>query len=270
MKQEAVITMANNMERLIAGLDAQPRPAPLDNEVRLRLEEFLHLAASVTQGDWQKLLADNPMLLRNEKKLKHAYGQYISEQELAEAEEILSRNHDIPANASTSFLEAFGTRVYQRVSDMFSRVDLSVCRRFVMVGCGPLPGTLLHVLDSTNVPHIVGLDTDKAAVAMANRLIERFGLTRVQVVHGDGRIYDYKNADMVYIANLVRGKSEVLRRVADTAGENIDVVLRDPYFVGSILTESGVKDLDSRFILVGHGERAPEFWSRHIFLRVKR
>jgi hypothetical protein len=57
-----------------------------------------------------------------------------------------------------------GAAHYDRVADMFTHVDFSNCRRFVLVGAGELPSTALHVHDRSAVPHIDCLDTRPEAV----------------------------------------------------------------------------------------------------------
>ncbi len=272
MCKEVVEAAKQKLARLFVSLDRQTgaRHESLNDRARALLEDFLSFAASISPNDWDAILEKNAVLIANEEKLKEVYGQYIRQREQEEAVRLMGHNPQGPAGSSGLMLEDFGSRIYERVHDLFDQLDFSSCHRFVMVGCGPLPGTLLHVMDSTGVARIIGLDTDKVAVSTVNRLAERFGLDRLSAVDCDGSSYDYKDADIVYVANLVHGKMKVLCRIADTVKDGTDVVLRDPSSIGTILTESGSKDLDARFVITGAGDLASEFWSRHMFLRVKR
>ncbi len=272
MCKQVIETTNQKLSRLFASLDRQTgaRRESLHDRDRGLLEDFLGFAASISPQDWDAILEKNAVLVANEGKLRAVYGQYIRQREQQEAARLLDQNPQGPAGSSGLMLEDFGSRIYERVHDLFDQLELSSCRRFVMVGCGPLPGTLLNVMDNTCVAHIIGLDTDKVAVSTVNRLAERFGLDRLSAVHCDGSSYDYQDADTVYVANLVQGKTKVLCRIADTVKNGTDVVLRDPSSIGTILTEAGSKDLDSRYVITGDGELTSEFWSRHVFLRVKR
>src|SRR5215471_11701048 len=63
-----------------------------------------------------------------------------------------------------------GAASYDRVADMFTHIDFSSCRHFVLVGAGELPMTALHVHDRTGVAHIDCLDMRPEAVRSVEAL----------------------------------------------------------------------------------------------------
>jgi len=152
---------------------------------------------------------------------------------------------------------------------MFDQVDLSACREFTMVGSGPLPVTLLHVADRTDVPHIVGLDVDESAVSLATELCDRLGYARIELQVRDGRDHDYGRSDVVYVANLISPKSEVLARITETVRPGTAVVVREPFGAGVLFAECGVGPACRRLAAVAVGPGDPKFLSRHVF-RVRR
>jgi hypothetical protein len=124
-----------------------------------------------------------------------------------------------------------------------------------MVGCGPMPATVLHVHDRTDVPEIVGLDVVAEAVVTARELTKRLGYSRARIEHSDGRSYDFGGAEIVFVANMVVGKPSILSRIADTAPEDVRLIVRDSYSLGRLYAENAASQLDPRYEVVGEGGR---------------
>lgn len=202
-------------------------------------------------------------LCRGAPRLAPLYGAYVKAKESEEARALLREGDGV------SLAEGVGGKFagdsYARVADLFDRVDFRACRELVMVGSGPLPVTLLHVADRTDVPRIVGLDVDEDAVQVAGRICERLGSTRIEVRVCDGRAHDYGGADVVYVANLITPKRAVLARIAETARPGTPVVVREPIGAGVLFAECGVPPSSRRLPAVGVGRGAPRFLSRHVF-----
>src|SRR5262245_39293582 len=158
-----------------------------------------------------------------------------------------------------------GGVAYDRVADMFTHIDFNSCRRFVLVGAGELPTTALHVHDRTGVAHIDCLDTRSEAVWSVAALAAWLGSDRLRALHFDGTQYDYADADVIFIANMVRPKHVVLARVLDTAPDHVRIVLRDPYSLGLLWAEEGGAALDPRVSIVARGTGS-RFLSRDLFL----
>ena len=136
-----------------------------------------------------------------------------------------------------------------------------------MAGCGPLPAALFFIHENTKVPTIIGLDNNRQAVDTAGKLLEHQRIRRIKLNHVDGINFNYQEADVVYIANLVSSKKMVLARILETARNDVRIILRDPFGMGILLSESGMADLDPRFRLVGEGIENRYFLSKHFFLK---
>lgn len=217
----------------------------------------------------ERLVDRNPRLLDFAPAASRHYLEYICKHERAESAALLA--HERGAEFRYSDLAgSFGKHNYDRVRDMFDAVDFKSVRRFVIVGCGPLPMTLYHVHDKTSVAELIALDTDTEAVERVASTARRFHLSRISARAVAGEAFDYSGADVIYVANLVRSKRLVLRRIADTAPDDTAVVLRDPYSLGRLLTERGTDGLDLRFAMTGASKPELAHFSRHIFLRLSR
>lgn len=230
------------------------------------VDALVEIGKEMGPTDGARFISHHPHLLGFRGAAGAHYENLILQAEQAEAETLLAAE----AGDSFDFTDltgVFGKRIYDRVSDMFDHVDFSGCRRFVLVGCGALPATMFHVHDMTDVPEILGLDTRAQAIEALKRITRRFGLTRIRPVLGNGGEFDFQGSGVVYVANMVSPKRQVLERIVATAPENVQIILRDPYSLGRLLTELGTERLDPRLEVVGEGTPEPAYLSRDVFLR---
>ncbi len=215
----------------------------------------LHNLAGIMGDDVaDALLDDYPALFDYAPALTKANYQRILDKDIAETGRLLAERRDGPVSfKAVASKTALAT--YNRVSGMFDKVDFGDCRCFVMVGSGPMPATVFHVHDRTTVPEIVGLDVVPEAVETARALAKQLGYARASIELSDGRSYDYGDAEIVFVANMVFGKSYILSRIADTAPQDIRLIVRDSYSLGRLYAENAARQLDPRFEVVGEGER---------------
>ena len=136
-----------------------------------------------------------------------------------------------------------------------------------MVGCGPLPVSVLAVHDRTETREIIGLDIREEAIATANRIISDFALSRIRLIAQDAITFDYAVADIIYVANMVSPKRSVLKSIAKKAKSGTIVVVREPTLEGQLLAESAENYSDPRFCTLTRGEDHRRFLSKHVTLR---
>jgi hypothetical protein len=191
---------------------------------------------------------------------------YYHKVELAEALSLKKRLKASGQSMLEIFDQEFSRNAYRRIEDALRFVDFSLCRTFVMVGCGPLPATLFCIRENTDVRDIVGLDSNREAADSAGELIDCLKLTGIKVKEANGTEFDYQKADVIYVANLVSPKRVILSQILKTARKDVRIILRDPYGAGILLAESGMEDLDSRFRCIGEGMENEYFLSKHFFL----
>jgi hypothetical protein len=186
--------------------------------------------------------------------------------EAREAERLMAMEWNAPSPASDRVRSDFGRHTYDRVPEVLRLADFGACRRFVMVGCGAFPAAALLVRDATAVPEIVAFDLDARAAGLARRVVAAMRESRIRIDSGDGAVYDYDGAGIVYLANQVSGKDRVLERVRDTAPSSAVVIVREPYGVGRLVAESVQCRLPPPFRVGAFGEGNPDFYSRHVLL----
>lgn len=211
-------------------------------------------------------LGDSEYLARHFAFFAQCQRRYLTAQEVAESAALLAAPRAAGAALTTVLDSEFGTQTYRRVAEALELADFRHCRRFVMVGCGPFPAAALFIHDHTTTSEIVAMDKSPVAVEVASRVAAAFAPRRVRVIEDDGGRFDYGTADVVYVANHVSPKARVLQRIADTADANAQVIVRDPCGYGRLFAESGVADLDPRFVVTRMGEGHRHFLSRHVLL----
>jgi hypothetical protein len=136
---------------------------------------------------------------------------------------------------------------YAGMEQALSGADLSRCRSAAMVGCGPLPDSLVYLHERTSIPTVVGYDRDPAALRAARTLAARLGLERVEFADADGRELDYGRFELICPSVFARPRLAIFERIAETATPEAIVLLREPVFTGTLLFEPVLASLPARF-----------------------
>ena len=231
------------------------------------IKSIIEIGNRMGPDEGESFVQKNEELLRFQVAAYKHYEKYLLDSESIASNRLLEANiKDIDA---FNFLTGFGKDAYERVNDMFNHVNFDSCRRFVLVGCGSLPATIFNVHKRTKVKEIVGVDNRGEAIDTFQKIIDKFEFKNMQAVCCSGQSFDYQGTDIVYIANLVSPKHEVIDQVLETASPDIQVIVREPYSVGRLWTESLTSNLDERLEVVALGEFVPAYYSRDIIVQRK-
>lgn len=230
-----------------------------------RHEEFIRALAALPDGCFAGLDAD--ALTGHAAFFRACHLRYLTETEMASTHDALNEFDPTP--------EALLRRVFGENSGAWQRelareLDEGRIARVVMVGCGPLPATLLWLAD--RYPHLdcVGLDSNAGALETAERLVRMLGTPRLRLVCIDGADYDYATADLVYLANQTAPKRDVLERIAATIRRPATVITRDPYGNGWLLADQVAARLPRGYTMRRTGGESPLFLSRDLVLDLGR
>ena len=229
------------------------------------ITDICALAAAMGEDSAEELLNAHPQLYDYAPTLTRAYCQRVLTRESPDVRRLLERSACSPASFKAAASD-LALELYDRSLEMFDRLDFSNCHRLVMVGCGSLPFTIFHVHDRTTIPEIVGLDVLPQAIETAATLAARLGYGRVRTELCDGRSYDYGQTQIVYVAGMVSPKSAIVSRIADTAPDGVQIVVREPYSLGRLWLEGIEHDLDPRLEVTGRG-RGGRGLNRDVFLK---
>jgi hypothetical protein len=240
--------------------------ATLEGRDRIQvIEQVAQLAFEVPEHRGDAWLDGNSTWAAQRDETMRLYGEYIVENESREAARLLA----LPDAAGSSFLEIAGEKArvgYHRVADMFEHVDFGACRRFTMVGCGPLPVTALHVMERAGVPECVLLDVSAERLRAVQALRDKFGWSALRPQLCDGKSFDYAGAGVVYVANMVRSKLETVSRILATTDVDVQLVVREPYSLGRLWSEKIEGLLGPEVEVLGRGPVSGHL-SRDLYLR---
>jgi len=188
------------------------------------------------------------------------YATLIADLEKEIAKEVLASDTSIE---NFSFYQ----NAYSRVSDLRTHLQ---SKRLLMIGSGPLPATLFYASQHCLTESCLGIDSDFEAIGLASQLVGKLKIRNVSFKHVDGRDFNYSDFDAVFVANLVKGKVEILNKLEAELPYNATVILRDPWGVGRDIAESARETLGPSWIVNGEGEKCSNFFSQNFFLQLKR
>jgi hypothetical protein len=180
---------------------------------------------------------------------------FIAAAERATAAELLA--NAAAGEPASSLLRANPWGAYAGTERALAGVDLSACRSAAMVGCGPLPDSLIYLHDRTPIDKLVGLDRDEAASRTARRICERLGCDRIEFVTADGLELDYGRFDLICPSVFAMPRLGILERIASTAGPEAIVLVREPAFTGTLLFEPVLGSLPARLEVRARPRTAP-------------
>ncbi len=92
------------------------------------------------------------------------------------------------------------------------------------------------------------------------------GYTRIRAEVADGCSYDFGQAPIVFATTYVSGKPAVLSRIADTAPENVQIAVREPYSLGRLWAEGCELASEPRLEVIARG-RGGWGLSRGLYLK---
>lgn len=226
------------------------------------------LAFEVGEDQASASLDDHPGWFDRYDLLNKLYYRHIVDMETEEARHILSR----AGSGGRSFKELAGERgivSYERVGDMFKHVNFDDCETFVMVGCGQLPVTALHVLDRSHVGQVVCLDVSEKAISVTQQLKAALRLDRLQARLSNGKDYDFGAASVIYIGNMVSPKLEVVMQALRTCAPTARLIVREPYSLGRLWTERVEPALGTLIDVTGKGPVSRHL-SRDVYVQKSR
>jgi len=158
---------------------------------------------------------------------------------------------------------------YRGMEESLRLFDHSACRRFLLIGCGPVPDSLFCLHDCTNLERIDGVDKNADAVCMARRLVETFGLNRIQLEVADAGDVDCAEYDMICCSAFITPREKTLSRILSTARRGSFVIVRDPVFTGTLLFEPMLHTLPPQIARVAESATARgRFMLKYHILRI--
>jgi len=146
---------------------------------------------------------------------------------------------------------------YNGMQETFRLFDHSSCRRFLLIGCGPVPDSLFYLHDNTEVESIVGVDKNAEAVRMANLLVAKYKLgKRIRIEENDACEIDCRDYDIICCSAFITPRRKSLARIVSTAKPGSMVIVRDPAFMGTLLFERMLEAIPPQLELLAESPTA--------------
>lgn len=150
--------------------------------------------------------------------------------------EILNKDKESLLSFAKNNFVVDNYKMVQKELDMLEKKDIET---LVMIGCGPLPETILFISDNTNISKIIGIDNSNEAIAMAGDIIRAMGLCdKVELFCIDGEEFDFSGADVVFVANATNNKDDLFKQISKTAKKGTEIIVRNPTSLSNVLYRS--------------------------------
>jgi len=203
------------------------------------MEKFRIYLANITDEKLIDMVMHSERYVHYKKYFRDQNDYFMRALETVEALDIINKNTGVDSTLlniiSTDYLK---NRYLQKSHDL-RLANLSNIKKIVMVGCGPFPDTLLYLYENTNIPELIGLDYNEEAIFISAQFIENLGFDRIKLQCMDGTLYDYADADLIYIAGFVHQKDEVLKQIAETStNKNAEIIVDSALGMQKLLFEN--------------------------------
>lgn len=236
---KSLIQKLEGHQKTILGFD----PVHNQNQYFEAMAQFRQFLASVTDEKLCDLLYHSEKYAKLQKFFFEQNDYYMRALEAVEAMVVLRNHISHDADEFLNLLEYdYNKKRYEAYSTFYKNLELKDIKKMVMVGCGPLPNTIMYFYENTKIPEIIGLDNNQEAVFMAGTMLKGLECSGVKLRHMDGTKYDYSEADVITIANFVSPKNKVLNRIASTCKDSAQIVVESPRFLNSMIFDKIVKE----------------------------
>lgn len=128
-------------------------------------------------------------------------------------------------------------------------IGLEKYDNIVMVGCGSFPFTLLSFAYKYPEKTFIGIDLNKNAIENAIELKELLNVKNIKFELYSGKSYDYKDAELIVIADLASKKREILNQIYKT-NKKARVVIRNPILYGVLICDEVELEKEQRYRLI--------------------
>ncbi|MDX9913569.1 MAG: hypothetical protein RBS77_03250 [Candidatus Moranbacteria bacterium] len=197
--------------------------------------------------------------------LSKKWHEYISLIETDIAEKYLSDD----ANVISS---ALSEEDYAGVDQELSLLDRKLANlNIVMVGCGPYPETLLEIYrNNEDINAAIGIEGRYEVTKLSNKVIAKMlpFAKNIEVRTSAAEAMDYKDLDIIFLANGLIKKDVILQRIHETAKNSVRILVRNPILMGKLLYEDFYTLQSGRLFTVCKSKKASKL-SEIILLRKK-
>jgi hypothetical protein len=155
---------------------------------------------------------------------------------------------------------------YQRKLDEIALLDLENKKNLAMIGSGPMPETIVFIAENTNISEIIGIDYNQEAIYIGGELINALNIDNVKLVHENAVNFDYSKVDAVHMAIFVAPKNKILKRIVETAPDDVQISVESPVGFLRMLYDEVLPDLHRRLKIIKRETYKNPYMHSELFL----
>ena len=198
----------------------------LPSEDLYRLYQILDDLAHMDAGPHlSSLLLDEPEIRAQLPLIRSYYSAFFSIHELQLAEELLGCKDPWKHLMDFPLYPRYETLVKNQIEIMHMTPE----NRFVFLGSGPVPLTLILMSRLFNIPSI-GVEASADTVALARKVIRHLGLEAdIKIVQGDDAGLESLDWDVILVAALAEPKARIFKKIREILkkkGSHAPVIFR--------------------------------------------
>jgi hypothetical protein len=154
-----------------------------------------------------------------------------------------------------SFLDVLESRFskfhFEKSKDIYNMfLEPQKIKTFLMIESGSIPSTIMYFYEKTNIPNLISIDSNQEAIYMMNEFLEGLNIKdRIQSDRVYPHLYDYKDVDAIYINGISLNKKNILNRIAETAPDHVQIIVRNPIGLKNLIYANARSGLNKRLII---------------------
>jgi hypothetical protein len=202
------------------------------------MRDFLAFLSEIKNPRIYEIFLHSKDYRLHQKIFRHYHSYYIRAVELLESIAIMTKT----TAKKTDFVDLLDSiriqdRYYRKAQEL-DFINFEKKKIFATVGCGSFPETMLYMYENTNIQNIIGVDDNEEAVYTAGNIVSSLGLSDVHFRCINGKFFDYKDIDIIYISNFILDKKEILQRIAETMKDDVQIITRIPISLHNIFYDT--------------------------------
>lgn len=190
------------------------------------LAEYLDVFTEIRKSFFHSCSIDNEYSARLKNRIIKHNDYYMVEIEKRTALKIQDKTI---TNYSELLYEIDNIYLYNRLADksmFFKPFKFKLKGKFVLIGSGAFPDTLLYLGFNNLFRQLIGLEINyellKIGSSLTNKILKN---KKVEFIHTDANRFIYENTDFIFIAGFVRNKEQILNQIFNTTRLSVTVLV---------------------------------------------
>lgn len=215
----------------------EPMTAQHKQEFVATMEELWTFLTSIEDNRVVIEIQDDERFSAIQKSLFKKWHEYISLTETGVAEKFIAAKN---LNENSNF-SALSEEDYTSVNQELSLLNQTLTGLIVaMVGCGSFPETLMEIYKNNHsIKEAIGIEERSEVLKLASEVIAKVfpDAKNIKIRTSSAESLDYDDIDVIFLANGLINKETIMRKIYDTAKNDVKILARNPILMGKLLYE---------------------------------